>query len=65
MNQKPVFSVAYYYFYLVQTFGQIPLLLDENISVLTDIKRASVAEVYKAIIEDLTYAQAYFAEGAN
>lgn len=53
------FLRAYYYFYLVQTFGQIPLLLDENISVLTDIKRAPVAEVYKAIIEDLTYAQAY------
>lgn len=51
------FLRAYYYFYLVQTYGRIPLLLDENISMLTDIKRASVANVYNAIIEDLTYAQ--------
>jgi hypothetical protein len=53
------FLRAYYYFYLVQTFGKIPLMLDENISVVTDIKRASVADVYNAIIEDLTYAQEY------
>lgn len=53
------FLRAYYYFYLVQTFGRIPLLLDENISVMTDIKRAPVAEVYKAIIGDLVYAQTY------
>lgn len=53
------FLRAYYYFSLVQTFGNIPLLLDENISVQTDLKRASVAEVYNSIISDLVYAQAY------
>lgn len=52
------FLRAYYYFYLVQTFGKIPLLLDENISVLTDFVRAPVADVYDSMIEDLTYAQA-------
>jgi hypothetical protein len=53
------FLRAYYYFYLVQTFGRIPLMLDENISVMTDIKRDPVADVYSAIITDLRYAQNY------
>lgn len=53
------FLRAFYYFNLVQTFGRIPLLLDENISVETDLKRASVAQVYNVIISDLVYAQTY------
>ncbi len=53
------FMRAYYYFFLVQTYGPIPLLLKENISVMTDIKRSPVADVYRAIISDLIYAQMY------
>lgn len=51
------FLRANYYFTLVQTFGRVPLLLDESISVLTDIKRNSIADTYDAIINDLTIAQ--------
>lgn len=52
------FLRAYYYFMLVQTYGRIPLLLDENTQVLDDLKRAPVADVYNAIIADLTFAAA-------
>ncbi len=53
------FLRAFYYFRLVQTFGKIPLLLDENLTIETDIKRAEVADVYNAIIADLTFAAQY------
>ncbi|MDQ6481689.1 RagB/SusD family nutrient uptake outer membrane protein [Dyadobacter sp. LHD-138] len=53
------FLRAYYYFVLVQSFGKAPLLLDENISAIREIKRASVAEIYKAIIADLTFSANY------
>jgi starch-binding outer membrane protein, SusD/RagB family len=47
------FLRAFYYFRLVQTYGKIPLLLNENLTVLNDIKRTDVAKVYEAIISDL------------
>lgn len=53
------FLRAYYYFTLVQTYGKIPLLVDENISVMTELKRSPVADIYQTIIQDLTYAQEY------
>lgn len=53
------FLRAYYYFILVQSFGKVPLLLDESIGVMTDMQRASVAEIYNAIISDLRYASEY------
>jgi starch-binding outer membrane protein, SusD/RagB family len=56
------FLRAYYYFILVQGFGKIPLLLEENLAVKDDIKRASEADVYNAIIADLTFAAANLPE---
>ena len=53
------FLRAYYYFFLVQTFGNIPLPIEENISVMTDFKRSPVSKVYQAIISDLRYAEQY------
>jgi starch-binding outer membrane protein, SusD/RagB family len=50
------FLRAFYYFRLVQTFGRIPLLLDENLTIVNDIKRSDVARVYDAIVADLRYA---------
>lgn len=50
------FLRAFYYFRLVQTFGRVPLLLDENLTIKNDIKRAAVADVYEAIISDLRFA---------
>ena len=53
------FLRAYYYFILVQQFGKIPLMLEENISVLNEMKRANVADIYNAIIADLRFASDY------
>lgn len=50
------FLRAFYYFRLVQTFGKIPLLLEENLTIKNDLKRAEVPLVYDAIIADLRYA---------
>jgi hypothetical protein len=56
------FLRAYYYFTLVQGFGRVPLLLEENLAVKDDIKRAPIADVYNAIITDLTFAAANLPE---
>lgn len=53
------FLRGYYYFMLVQIFGKVPLLLQENIGVLTDMKRAPVSDIYDSIIVDLTFAAAH------
>jgi hypothetical protein len=52
------FLRAYYNFELVKWFGAIPLKVDErfNLGDETTIPRASVAEVYSLIEEDLTFA---------
>lgn len=51
------FMRAYFYFDLVQHFGAIPLILEGNVTeIMTDFSRASVAEVYNAVIEDLKFA---------
>lgn len=50
------FLRAYYYFMLVQNFGQVPLLLEENLVVKDDFNRAPVPDIYRAIINDLTFA---------
>jgi hypothetical protein len=50
------FLRAFYYFRLVQTFGRIPLLLDENLTIKNDLKRDEVSKIYEAIITDLRFA---------
>ncbi len=50
------FLRAQYYFLLVQLFGPVHLTLEEVQGVQTSATRASVAEVYRAIIDDLNYA---------
>ena len=51
------FMRAYYYFDLVQNFGALPLITQGNTTqVITDFKRAPVADVYKQIISDLVSA---------
>lgn len=47
------FLRALYYFYLVQQFGDIPLVLNEITSVVTTATRAPESEVYGQIINDL------------
>jgi hypothetical protein len=51
------FMRAYFYFDLVQHFGAIPLMTDGNVTeIITDFRRATVSEVYDAIIADLKVA---------
>lgn len=45
-----------FYFYLVQTFGDIPLIEDANYEIKTDFKRVPVADIYTFILEDIHYA---------
>lgn len=48
------FMRAYFYFDLVQHYGGVPLVTEGNVTqVITDFKRAAVADVYKQIISDL------------
>lgn len=50
------FIRANFYLTLVQQFGKIPLILESFSEAKTDFKRASVQEVYSAIISDLQFA---------
>jgi hypothetical protein len=45
-----------YYFFLVQTFGKVPLVVTPDLGVRTDFKRASVEELYRFIITNLRFA---------
>ncbi|MBW4889240.1 RagB/SusD family nutrient uptake outer membrane protein [Mucilaginibacter sp. HMF5004] len=51
------FLRAYYYFYMVQQFGGVPIVLKSSTNVQTDFQRASIAEVYNVIISDLQFAK--------
>jgi len=52
------FLRAFYYFELVRYFGDVPLIVDRRLGAdeVTEIDRASVADVYTQIEEDLNYA---------
>jgi len=52
------FLRGYYYFQMVQQYGGIPLVLASAKNKETDFARASVADVYKQIINDMRYAEA-------
>ncbi len=52
------FLRAYYYFELVKYFGGVPLIIDERLGAdeVTNIERATRAQVYNQIESDLTFA---------
>lgn len=52
------FTRAFSYFWLVRWFGEIPIVTLENVSKPKDIMQSPVADVYKLILEDLTFAEA-------
>ncbi|HEY0667085.1 MAG TPA: RagB/SusD family nutrient uptake outer membrane protein [Sphingobacteriaceae bacterium] len=52
------FSRAFNYFYLVNLFGDVPLLLSTNYTANASASRSSTELVYQQIIEDLKSAQA-------
>lgn len=53
------FCRAHYHFLMMQLFGPVPLQLHENKEIKTDAHRDSVVNIYKAIIDDLMYADQY------
>lgn len=44
-----------YYFYLVQSFGKIPVVTELSYTAQTDFKREEVSKVYELILSDLRY----------
>lgn len=48
-----LFLRAFSYFDLVVQFGSVPLLVENTNSILTDLPKSSVEDVYKQIIDDL------------
>ncbi|MEO5996660.1 MAG: RagB/SusD family nutrient uptake outer membrane protein [Chitinophagaceae bacterium] len=52
------FLRAFYYFMLVQTFGDVSLQLDFNTNPSSADSRQPIADVYNAIIKDLNEAVA-------
>ena len=52
------FMRAFYYFYLVNLYGDVPLVLTTDWRINEKIPRSSKAEVWKQIIADLTDAKA-------
>lgn len=50
------FLRAFYYFYLVQTYGDIPLHIEFITTASTADSRAPIADIYAQIIKDLTEA---------
>ncbi|HLR89757.1 MAG TPA: RagB/SusD family nutrient uptake outer membrane protein [Balneolaceae bacterium] len=53
------FLRAYYYYFLVRIFGDVPLILEpiDLTSEQLEPQRSSVAEVYNVIVEDLIWAE--------
>ena len=51
------FTRAFLYFYLVNLYGDVPLVLSTDFQTNSNISRTSKEEVYKQIIKDLTEAR--------
>ena len=47
------FMRAFYYFYLVNLFGDVPLVTQTDFELNTSIPRAPAADIYKQIVRDL------------
>lgn len=54
INAEARFLRSFAYFYLVETFGGVPLLVEESTTPITSVTRASEADIYSFIIEELT-----------
>lgn len=51
------FMRAFFYYYLVNLYGDVPLVLTTDYKINSTLPRANVDEVYRQIISDLTEAQ--------
>lgn len=57
LNGESKFLRAFWYFYLVKLYGDVPLVLTTDYKVNSNLSRAPKAQVYEQIIADLTDAQ--------
>ncbi|WP_158275356.1 RagB/SusD family nutrient uptake outer membrane protein [Pedobacter sp. HMWF019] len=57
------FMRAFYYFYLVNLYGDVPLVLNTDYTINSLIKRSSKVLVYNQIVADLKAAQNLLSEG--
>nr|WP_162988744.1 RagB/SusD family nutrient uptake outer membrane protein [Pedobacter schmidteae] len=53
LTAEAKFIRAFCYFYLVNTYGDVPLVLTINLAKNTNIERKAISEVYQQIINDL------------
>ena len=56
------FLRAFFYFYLVNLYGDVPLALTSDYTVTASLPRSSQAQVYQQIIADLTDAQSLLSD---
>jgi hypothetical protein len=57
------FMRAFFYFYLVNLFGQVPLVTGTNAQVNAQLGQATQAQVYQQIVADLTDAKGLLSDG--
>jgi len=57
------FMRAFYYFYLVNLYGDVPLVLSTGYTVNSIIKRTAKAQIYDQIVADLKAAQSLLGNG--
>ncbi|WP_316834944.1 RagB/SusD family nutrient uptake outer membrane protein [Pedobacter nutrimenti] len=57
------FMRAFYYFYLVNLYGDVPLVLSTDYTVNAMIKRSAKTSVYNQIVADLKAAQSLLSDG--
>lgn len=53
------FIRAFYYFYLVNLYGDVPLAISPDYKINAQLKRAAASEVYAQILLDLQYARTH------
>ncbi len=53
LSSQGTFLRVLAYYYLVETFGPIPLLTEENESLITKVQRTSEADIYSFMISEL------------
>ena len=62
LKGESLFLRAFFYFNLVNIYGDVPLILNTDYKVNTSLPRTSKDEVYSAIVEDLTTAQSLLSD---
>jgi hypothetical protein len=57
------FLRAYFYFYLVNLYGDVPLAISSNVTINASLARTQQTQVYQQIIADLVSAQSLLSDG--